>query len=49
MRYQLSPYAVLDAGIGRRLRRDTGPDVEVTVGYSRAFAIPGLMPAGRGR
>lgn len=45
-RYQLDTYTVLDLGVSRRLRSSVGPDVAVTVGFSRAFAIPGLMPAG---
>ena len=42
-RQQLTPYLVLDFGITRRLREVAGPDYEVTVGFSRAFAIPGLI------
>ena len=44
IRYQVTPYLVFDTGIARRLRRAAGPDYEVTVGFSRAFAIPGLLP-----
>lgn len=47
MRYQVTPYLVFDAGVARRLRRANGPDYEVTVGFSRAFAIPGLLPTRR--
>jgi hypothetical protein len=46
LRAQMTPYLVFDAGIARRLKT-TGPDLELTAGLSRAFAIPGLMPAGR--
>jgi hypothetical protein len=49
LRFQLTPYLVFDAGIARRLRKATGPDLELTAGFSRAFAIPGFMPAGRAR
>lgn len=49
LRYQLNPYTVFDAGAARRLKRSAGPDFEVTAGFSRAFAIPGLMPLGRTR
>ena len=45
-RYQWSPYTVVDAGVTRRLRA-AGPDLEITIGISRAFAIAGLFPAGR--
>ena len=47
MRYQVTPYLVFDTGIARRLRRAAGPDFEVTVGFSRAFAITGLLPTRR--
>ena len=43
-RWQVTPTLVLDAGVARRLR-SSGPDLEVTVGFSHAFAIAGLMPA----
>lgn len=49
LRYQLNPYTVFDAGVARRLKRTIGPDFEVSAGFSRAFAIPGLMPMGRTR
>lgn len=42
VRRQLTPYMVLDLGVARRLRAE-GPDLELTVGLSRAFAIAGLM------
>lgn len=45
-RWQWTPTLVLDAGVTRRLRSDTGPDIALTVGLSHAFAIRGLMPAG---
>jgi hypothetical protein len=45
-RWQWTPTFVLDAGLTRRLRADTGPDIAVTIGLSHAFAIRGLMPAG---
>jgi hypothetical protein len=43
MRYQWTPLMVLDLGIARRLRR-TGPNYEITMGISRAFALAGLLP-----
>ncbi len=49
LRYQVTPYLVFDTGIARRLRKAAGPDYEVTAGFSRAFAIPGLMPIGPAR
>lgn len=45
-RWQWTPTLVLDAGVARRLRSDTGPDIALTVGLSHAFALRGLMPAG---
>jgi hypothetical protein len=44
-RWQWTPTLVLDAGVTRRLRADTGPDIAVTIGLSHVFAIRGLMPA----
>lgn len=49
VRLQLTPYMVFDAGVARRLRKTAGPDLELTAGFSRAFAIPGLLPAGGAR
>ncbi len=49
LRIQVTPYLVFDAGFARRLKRTAGPDLELTAGFSRAFALPGLMPAGRSR
>ena len=49
LRAQLTPYLVFDAGVARRLKKSAGPDFELTVGFSRAFAIPGFMPMGRPR
>ena len=49
LRVQLTPYMVFDAGVARRLRKAAGPDLELTAGFSRAFAISALMPAGRNR
>lgn len=46
-RWQWTPTLVLDAGIARRLTGDAGPDIELTVGLSHAFAIRGLMPRAR--
>jgi hypothetical protein len=43
LRRQLSPLHVIDLGVSRRLR-EQGPDLEVTIGVSRAFAIAGLLP-----
>lgn len=48
VRLQLTPYMVFDAGVARRLRT-TGPDLELTAGFSRAFALPGLLPTGKPR
>jgi hypothetical protein len=45
-RRQLTPYLVVDLGVARRLRRG-GPDYEVTIGFSRAFAIAGLIEVRR--
>lgn len=45
-RWQWSPTVVLDLGLARRLT-STGPSVAITVGVSRAFAVRGLVPAGR--
>lgn len=42
LRYQLTPYLVGDVGVARRLRAN-GPDYEMTLGFSHAFAIPGLI------
>ncbi|MEK6769195.1 MAG: hypothetical protein AABY85_09440 [Gemmatimonadota bacterium] len=47
LRYQWSPYTVLDAGISRGLRSGLGPEFSLTFGLSRAFAVAGLMPRGR--
>lgn len=44
IRYQLSPLAVLDLGLHRRLRQAAGPDVAVTIGLSRVFGLAWLMP-----
>ena len=44
-RWQWTPTLVVDAGLARRLR-DTGPDLGVTLGFSHAFALSGLMPGG---
>ncbi len=46
LRYQWTPTMVLDLGVARRLRSE-GPDLEVTIGLTRAFALAGLMPTGR--
>jgi hypothetical protein len=45
-RWQWTPTLVLDTGVTRRLRSDTGPDIALTIGLSHAFALRGLMPAG---
>lgn len=42
LRYQLTPYLVGDLGAARRLKAQ-GPDYEITLGFSHAFAIPGLI------
>jgi hypothetical protein len=46
LRYQWTPVAVFDVGVTRRLKH-SGPDYEVTLGVSRAFAIAGLLPGRR--
>jgi hypothetical protein len=46
LRWQWSPTAVLDFGVGRRLRSDVGPDLALTAGLSYTFALPGLMRRG---
>lgn len=43
LRYQWTPLVVFDLGVARRLS-STGPDYEITLGFSRAFALPGLLP-----
>lgn len=45
-RWQWTPTLVLDAGVSRRLRSDTGPDIALTIGLSHVFALRRLMPAG---
>ena len=45
-RWQWTPTAVLDLGVSRRLS-SSGPDFGVTLGLSHAFAVRGLLPAGR--
>jgi hypothetical protein len=45
LRYQWTPMMVFDLGVARRLR-ETGPDYEITLGISRAFALAGLLPRG---
>jgi hypothetical protein len=49
LRIQLTPYLVFDAGVARGLKRSAGPEVELTAGFSRAFAISGFMPRGASR
>lgn len=49
LRAQVTPYLVFDAGIARRLKKTTGPDLELTAGFSRAFAVAGLLPTWRAR
>ena len=46
-RYQLTPTIVFDAGVSRRLSADAGPDLGLTLGFSHAFAIAGLLPGRR--
>jgi hypothetical protein len=46
LRAQLTPYMVFDAGIARGLKRAAGPELELTAGFTRAFALAGLMPGG---
>ena len=47
VRYQVSPTLVLDAGVGRGLRRGLGPEWSVTLGFSRAIGFAGLIPEWR--
>jgi hypothetical protein len=47
LRRQLTPYLVGDLGVARRLRHVSGPDFEMTIGFSRAFAVAGLMSGRR--
>lgn len=42
-RRQLTPYTVVDVGVARRLREESGPNLEVTIGLSRAFAVAALI------
>lgn len=44
-RYQWTPTFVLDVGVARRLRDETGPDYSLTVGLSHAFGLGWLMPS----
>ncbi len=44
VRYQLTPTAVLDFGLSRRLRRAAGPDLGVTLGFSHLFGFAWLLP-----
>ena len=44
-RWQWTPTLVLDAGVSRRLRADSGPDIGLTFGLSHAFALRRLMPS----
>jgi hypothetical protein len=46
-RWQWTPMTVLDAGISRSLHSSRDPEIALTVGLSRAFAIGALMPRGR--
>jgi hypothetical protein len=43
LRYQWTPVMVFDLGVARRLR-STGPNHEITLGISRAFAVAGMLP-----
>lgn len=43
-RRQVSPTLVIDAGLSRGLRRDLGPEIEFTLGFSHALGIAALMP-----
>ena len=42
-RWQWTPTLVVDLGVSRRLK-DTGPDLGITLGFTHAFALAGLMP-----
>jgi hypothetical protein len=44
LRWQWTPTVVLDAGVARRLRQASGPDVAITLGLTHTFGIRGLMP-----
>jgi hypothetical protein len=43
VRHQWTPTMVFDLGVARRLR-STGPDYEITLGFSRAFGLAVLLP-----
>jgi hypothetical protein len=43
LRWQWTPMLVLDVGVARRLA-SSGPDLGLTVGLSRTFAIRALYP-----
>lgn len=45
-RYQWTPTTVIDLGFRRRLGKSAGPDLALTIGFSHAFALGWLMPAG---
>ena len=44
LRWQWRPAKVLDVGVSRRLRDQSGPDYAVTIGVSNTFAVAWLMP-----
>lgn len=44
LRVQWRPTAVIDVGVSRRLRADTGPDFALTVGITSVYAIGALVP-----
>ena len=46
VRVQLTPTLVLDAGAARRLTSRAGPDLELSLGLTYAFAVAAVMPAG---
>lgn len=45
-RFQLTPTTVLDGGVRRRLGDRAGPDLGLTIGFTHAFGVAGLMPGG---
>ncbi len=47
VRRQVTPTLVLDAGISRGFRKQLGPEIAFTLGFSHALGIGALMPRGR--
>ncbi|MEO8451611.1 MAG: hypothetical protein ABI647_17590 [Gemmatimonadota bacterium] len=47
VRYQLTTTSVLDFGVAQGFQSNRGPNPSLTVGISKAFALPGLMGGNR--